>query len=585
MRQPKLLAVVSVLIVFGGLTAVIVFSQSNVTPLPETVAGVVSNADGPVADAIVQVQGTPDQIRTDANGAFSISGLSGTESVAITAWTEGHYIGWVTLDPNAPNWGDGTALNISLRPLPQDDHPEYDWFEEEGVKGSASCALCHREYPEWQQDQHGRAANNHRFLNMYTGTDANGEMGQPVQWGSDGLPELPDPDQPYTGPGFVPDNPGGRAGNCAACHTPLVSKAPTDQNCTWSGCHTNLTIERAPDFLEFPGTPISAQFGLANEGISCEFCHKISDVYVDEESGLPYAAMPGILSVKLHRPETEDDQVFFGPLVDVTRNDSYLPLISESRFCAGCHFGVFGGVMGVREMTGGEVIYNSYGEWLDSPYSDPETGQSCQDCHMPPAEENWFVFAERDGLTRDYVELHNHTMLGAADEAFLQNAVTLVSSAQRDGDQLTVAVQITNDRVGHHIPTGAPMRSMMLVVEAVDAEGRPLELSAGPVNPDFAGDYGGLPGKTFAKVLRDNYTGETPTVAFWRQISLVEDNRLPALATDATQYTFALPADVGATVNVRLIFRRAFYDLMQQKGWNDPDIHMASETLHIPPRP
>jgi hypothetical protein len=201
---------------------------------------------------------------------------------------------------------------------------------------------------------------------------------------------------------------------------------------------------------------------------------------------------------------------------------------------------------------------------------------------MPPSDSNWFVRAERKGLTRDYAELHNHTMLGAADEDLLQNSVTMLSSAQRDGDQLEVEVQITNDQVGHHIPTDAPIRSMILVVEALDAEGNLLALDAGPVNPDFSGDYGGLPGKTFAKVLRDEYTGEAPTAAFWRLISLVEDTRLPALATDTTRYTFTAPAGEEVTVNVRLIFRRAFYDLMQQKGWNDPDILMEHETLLVP---
>ena len=45
--------------------------------------------------------------------------------------------------------------------------------------------------------------------------------------------------------------------------------------------------------------------------------------------------------------------------------------------------GVFGGVVGAGHVTGGVEIDNSYGEWLDSPYSDPKTGQTCQDCHMP----------------------------------------------------------------------------------------------------------------------------------------------------------------------------------------------------------
>jgi hypothetical protein len=580
MSRSGLVTVIGVLLVMGGLAVAVVFSQDSVPSLPETISGVVIDSSGPAAGAIVQLQGTPNRTETGPDGTFTLSGIEGTAPALVTAWSAGHYIGWTTLDPELPVWENGD-IQITLNPLPQVDNHEYNWFSAEGVSGSAGCGLCHREYEEWRADQHAQSAVNHRFLTMYTGRDVHGEIGQPIQYGSNGLPLPPDPDLPYTGPGFVPDNPGGRAGNCTTCHVPMVSRLPNDQNCSWSGCHTSLTIERAGTFLAMPGTPLSAR-GPALEGISCEFCHKIGDVIIDPETNLPMPDMPGILSVRLYRPMTEDDQVFFGNLVDVKGQDSYLPLISESRFCASCHFGVFGGVMGVGTMTGGIAVYNSYGEWLDSPYSDPDTGQTCQDCHMPASEHNWFVYEERGGITRDYAVLHNHTMTGPSSGDLLQNSVTMESSARRDGDQLQVEVSITNDKTGHHVPTDQVMRSMILVVEALDANNRPLELRAGPVNPEFSGDYGGLPGKTFALVLRDKWTGEAPTTAFWREIELVEDTRLAALATDTTSYTFVAPADTAITVNVRLLYRRAFYDLMQQKGWDDPDIVMEHETLHVP---
>jgi hypothetical protein len=158
----------------------------------------------------------------------------------------------------------------------------------------------------------------------------------------------------------------------------------------------------------------------------------------------------------------------------------------------------------------------------------------------------------------------------------------MTGSAQRLGDQLQVDVSIVNDQTGHSVPTDAPLRSMILVVEALDANGTPLALTDGPVNPDYSGDLGGLPGKTFAKVLKDDWTGEMPTVAFWRPVTIAEDTRLAALATDATHYRFALPEGEAASVNLRLIYRRAFYQLSQEKGWNDPDILMEHETLQVP---
>lgn len=552
----------------------------NLTPLPSTVSGIVTDVNGPVADAIVQIQGVANQIHTARDGSFAFSGISGTTPIVLTAWSAGHYVGWMDVNPSAADWKGGTGINISLKTLPQTDNSQYEGFSFEGVKGSASCGLCHREYKEWQADAHSQSATDPRFLSVYTGTDVNGRENQPVQYGSDGIPLPPDPNKPYYGPGFRLDN-YNRAGNCATCHTPLASTTPNQQNCAWSGCHTDLTIERSNGVIGRPAMPTNLH-GNAAEGISCEFCHKIGDVILDPKTNMPYPDMPGILSLKMYRPADDSQQVFFGTLVDVTRPDSFLPLLSQSQFCAGCHFGVFGGVMGVGEMKGGVVVYNSYGEWLASPYSDPKTGETCQDCHMPASSAKFFVFPERGGLVRDYIHLHNHTMPGTTDQNLLQNSVTMTSTAQRSGDQIQVEVSITNDKVGHDIPTDDPSRSMILVVEALDANGKPLALSLGPVNPAYSGNYGGLPGKTFAKILKDQWTGESPTAAIWRPLTIVEDTRLAALATDTTRYSFSAPAGGAVTVNVRLVYRRAFAELAKQKGWTDPDIPMEENTIQVP---
>ncbi len=582
MNKTKLLAftlvAIGILFVLTGYSAASAGAMRQ-TPLPPTLSGTVANADGPVEGAIVQVQGTPNRTQTDENGAFTLNGIEATPPVVLTAWLAGYYVGWVALDPNAQDWPGGDQIHITLKPLPEYDNSDYTWFSFEGVEGSASCGVCHREYKEWQADQHSQAATNHRFMTMYMGTDMAGRQGQLVVFGSDGKPLPSDPNKPNYGPGYLLDNPN-RTGNCATCHTPLASTTPNNQNCAWSGCHTNLTVERAPIFIGRPASPLGLTRDAA-EGITCDFCHKIGGVVLDPETHLPLPDMPGILSMQLYRP-VEGEQVFFGTLVDVNRRVSYLPLQAESAFCAPCHYGVFGGVVGVGSVTGGTPIYNSYGEWLASPYSDPDTGLSCQNCHMPVSSENWFVFPERGGLTRDYVDLHDHTMPGAADENLLQNSVTMVSRAQRSGNRLQVEVSITNDKTGHHIPTDAPIRSMILVVEVRDSSGKTLALLDGPVNPTYSGDYGGLPGKTFAKVLRDEWTGEAPTGAYWRPVTIVEDTRLAALATDTTHYTFDAPENEAITVNVRLIFRRSFYELAQEKGWNDPDILMEQETIQVP---
>ncbi len=574
LRFLKLMLLINgIALVIFGLSIIIVSAQSA------TVSGIVTDANGAVQGAIVQVQGLPAQTQTDHHGAFTISTAGAPSPVVISTWAAGYYVGWTTLDDSSDYAAADGAVTISLTPFHTTDNSEYEWFTVDGIEGSAACGKCHREYSEWVVDAHAQSATNERFLTTYTGENVDGERGKTTQWGLTGA-LAPDSDQPYYGPGYQLDYPN-RAGNCATCHTPLVSTEPNNQNCSWAGCHTNLTIERSNGIIGQPAIPTSAH-DVSAEGITCEFCHKVSDVIVDPETKLPPADMPGILSMRLNRPSEESEDVFFGTLLDINVPDSYLPLQSESQFCAACHYGVFGGVVGAGEVTGGTVIYNSYGEWLDSVYSDPETGMTCQDCHMPESDANWAVYASQGGLKRDYVQQYDHTMLGVSDRNLLRNAVTMTSTSTRVGDQIQVEVSIVNDRTGHDVPSDAPIRSMILVVEAVDARGNSLALSTGPVNPDYSGDYGGLPGKTFAKVLQDDWTGESPTSAYWRPVTVVEDTRLAAMATDVTQYTFNAPPQGTATVNVRLIFRRAFSELAQQKGWNDPDILMEQNTLQVP---
>jgi hypothetical protein len=118
-------------------------------------------------------------------------------------------------------------------------------------------------------------------------------------------------------------------------------------------------------------------------------------------------------------------------------------------------------------------------------------------------------------------------------------------------------------------------------VTALDANGKTLVLSQGPALPTWTGNYSGQPGKTFAKVLKDEWTGETPTAAYWRPVSIVEDTRLAPYATDSSTYTFTLPAGSPASIKISLVYRRAYQQLEQQKGWTDADILMAESTITV----
>jgi len=549
--------------------------------LPTTLSGRVVASSGPVAGAIVQLQGTPTQARTDASGRFTLHGhgLGGAKSVTITAWADEHFIAWTVLQPGAAS---ANPLELTLRPLFDVDNHEYTWFGAEGVSGSASCGLCHREYKEWQADPHSQSAVNPRFITMFRGTDVQGRKGQPTQFEKEGVALPPDPALPHYGPGFRLDHPE-HAGTCAACHTPVAAMIDNNNTCAWSGCHTPLTADKAAtQGYEIGGVLPVGIIGIGEEGVACEFCHVIAGSLIDPHTGLPPADQPGVMSLDMRRPPNGQKQ-FLGTLIDSSREVSYEPFLKEAQFCASCHFGVFGGVVSNMKMTGGTVIYNSYGEWKDSPYSNPETGRTCQDCHMVGKDTQYSVFPERGGVARDYVKYHDHTMLGpSTSKAFMWDAVAVTPTAALEGDVLRVRVDVLNDNTGHAVPTDAPMRSVMLVVEARGANGELLAVREGPALPEWTGDQAGKPGRAFARILKDNWTGEAPTAAFWRQTTVLEDTRLFPFVLNRSEYEFVAPLDRGPVqLSVRLIYRRAFQALAQQKGWTDPDIVMFESTEEI----
>jgi hypothetical protein len=529
-------------------------STPSPSPLPSgAVLGVVYDEDGPVAGATVRVRTTDNKTTTAADGSFILSSLTASVPVSITAWTEGYYVGWTSSAPGPE------PITITLKPYYTTDNPDYGWFSMEGAEGSKSCGHCMPgHYDEWQADAHSQSALNPRFLTMYNGTDVHGNQSPPTRYGYSRdygrFPLRPDPNQPYYGPGYKLDFPN-TAGNCAACHVPAAAAQP------------GRAYAADPNQLS----------GIEAEGVFCEFCHKIGDVTLDPATGLPYPNMPGVLSMRLYRSEGEQ-VLFFGTFDDVTRRVSRLPLEEESAFCAPCHFGVFWDT----------VVYNSYGEWLESPYSNPETGRTCQDCHMPVTNATTFVLPEKGGLERPPGRIFNHRMPGAADEGLLQNAVTMTATARLEGETVVVRVDIINDQTGHHVPTDSPLRHLILLVCAADAQGNALQQLDGPTVPEWGGVgdpaqgyYAGLPGKGFAKILEELWTEVSPSGAYWNPTRVLSDNRLVALATDTSTYAFAAPTGGEATVEVVLLFRRAFKELMDQKGWDVPDIVMEQEVITL----
>jgi len=484
-----------------------------------SVSGVVVDETGvPVTSAVVRERTKAPSTMTAEDGTFTLTGLVEGNEIVVTAWKELFYPGGVTVTPPA----DG--VTITLRLYPNEDNPDYHWYTSmPDPDVPVGCGHCMVAFPQWVENAHGNSGINPRFFSMYNGTNLSGTI--------------------VMSDGYVDDFPG-TAGNCANCHAPVAA-----ENNPFTADMNTLT-------------------GVAAEGVACEYCHKIADVYLNPATGLPYNNAPGAMSYELNRPPN-DTHMFYGPYDDVTRRVSYLDLQGKSQFCAACHQFSFWGT----------PIYESFNEWLESPYADE--GVQCQACHMKPTGIDYFVYPEKGGLIRDPDLIASHHQPGAADVDLLQNTVemTLDLSTEEDGS-VTATVTITNTNAGHDVPTDYPGRQMILVVSAIDEAGNELALIEGPVLPGWCGDEAGLPGVAYAKVLRDVETGEFPVVNYWKQTLIESDNRIAAFDTDRSIYRFH-PAEETITVRAVVLFRRLFQKLAKAKAWDMPDILMKETEATI----
>jgi len=522
-------------------------------PIENEIFGYVQNEDGPVQGAIVRIQATELFSITNELGYFQIKDQVYDHSVIVTAWSEGHYIGWVETTPAS------FPIVIPISKYSTSDNLNYDWSPDEGGFGSIGCAECHPAYDEWLSDAHSQSAVNPRFLTMYSGADLDGNISPPTQYGFNrdyGTFQLrPDPDQPYYGPGYKLDFPDS-AGNCATCHVPAQAAYPGK---------------------EYTSDPLTAA-NIEVEGIFCNFCHKIGDVILDPQTGLPRPNMPGVLSIQLFRPADDAEELFLGNFDDVAGPDSYLPLYEQSAYCAPCHSASFWDV----------TVYNSYGEWLNSPYSHPQEGQTCQECHMPAVDYEFFVYPNQGGVRRDPQVIRDHNMTGFMEETLMENAVTLDADASIVGDQVDLVVSVFNDQTGHAVPTDHPLRQVILLVEARGNTGKSLELIEGSTIPFYGGVgdpsdgyYAGQPGKIYMKVLQEIWTEFYPSGAYWNPTRVMSDKRLIPFEEDKLFFSFSLADAESIEVRVRLMFRRATKELMDQKDWDVPDILMEQVNLSL----
>ncbi len=439
--------------------------------------------------------------------------------------------------------GRGRNLVIDLSPLPIQDDSQYRLQDPVPDQSKANnCGNCHSAvYGQWKLDGHAQAATDPMVVTLYSGTDVHGT--------------------PYRGPGYKLD--WTDEGNCATCHAPVA------------------IIDR-----QHPVSLSDIQ-EVETAGVACDVCHKMKEVPAALSS-------PSLTDVQFLRP-APGVRLNFGPFDDSTfpkeiPDFSYSPLFKDSRLCAPCHDGKSWGV----------PIYETYSEWKASPYS--RVGIQCQACHMSGTGENdRFADTEKGGKVRSATRIGVHQMLGKDKTAFLQRAVKLESTAAVDNGIVTVKVKVMNVGAGHDLPTGQPMRNILLLVSADDDLGQHLTFVSGERVPSWGGsgsdqnDYAGHAGKGFAKVLETLNEYQKPTMIAgqredraefpapaWRRTRILSDNRIPPKTDDTSTYLFLAPRTPTAIhVRTRLIYRKAFKPLADVKGWDLEDVTLASGELTV----
>jgi hypothetical protein len=486
------------------------------------IRGVVSDGSSPIDSARVRTQGNSDFVYSDSAGHFSLTTESDSGSfVAISAGKKG----WFNTDRNAVV-GD-TAFTITLEALPPGDDPDYVF------QSPAYCRTCHEPfYRQWSQARHSGAARNPMLLEMYNGTDTQGNSG--------------------VAPGFKLDFPFS-GGDCADCHAPtgaLLNPGDMDMN------------------------DILALGRVDTNGVFCDFCHKVWDVPVNYATGVNGA-------IFLKRPPSSSDRdINLGPLDDVTSfwmGGTYNNVFQKSAFCSGCH---------QYENLNGLVVDDTYDSWFRSSYA--QAGLQCQDCHMKPFYDSIFVsgIGLADAVRRDPARLFNHLFRRTGLVDSTQTAALLVGS-RLDGDSLSLDVAVTNRHAGHNLPTGVAFRNILLVIRIQNGGVRPAQRS-GTLLPDFAGvgpvgegNYGGLPGKAYALVTVDS--GGSWPAPNWLATDILYDSRIPADGTDNGRFVFTVDPTKPISVTASLFYRAVYKPWADAKGWDLREYAMADTQFTLTP--
>jgi hypothetical protein len=221
--------------------------------------------------------------------------------------------------------------------------------------------------------------------------------------------------------------------------------------------------------------------------VHCDFCHKVASV--DAE------AAPGVAGrLVLGRPLEEGGfisdfkPVMYGPYADVLNpfmGGAWSPVFATADFCRGCHEyeqeplwdDPSTALDAERWPSGALPVHSTWSEWSASQFAGT---LPCQGCHMPAIEAGNGAdldlleglepglstgFPRAPGTVRSHAFIGPEGMTPSGDRLVDTAAIVTVETIVDQG-AVTVTATITNGGAGHAFPTGEPMRSAVLVLDA-----------------------------------------------------------------------------------------------------------------------
>jgi len=206
---------------------------------------------------------------------------------------------------------------------------------------------------------------------------------------------------------------------------------------TCLSCHAPIAVQTGD---------LTLQKKVSWEGVTCDYCHSVREV---------------VLTGPNPRAKLEFGPVKSGPLKQASptaHGAVFSEVHTSSAICAPCH---------EYRNAQGFAVLSTYSEWKASTYA--KAGKQCQSCHMSRVAGD--VVDPKVKRSSD-ARINLHQMPGSHSIDQLTSTFKAQLSTAREGGKLKVTVDVANTAAGHYVPTGSPLRKIVLELRADSYDGK-----------------------------------------------------------------------------------------------------------------